>query len=219
MSLWLRKLDPAETSDDEQLDQVVFIGHMAEHTRRDYYQFVWDLLLANIQRVCQKMDLVNQENHHDDLADMASARQHLDCLLRVLQVWLTWRRGVCITDLSAVDGFLDAVVTSCRGSYSPTLQIVLVDLINFGHDPQLAQPLVSKIVSCFSDQHASLVFGARLALLGDQGRELLGSLDTLCETFAKDASNHNSLLLYRAHVAKATTTFLPELVVEEKTLQ
>ena len=35
----------------------------------------------------------------------------------------------------------------------------------------------------------------------------------------KDASNHNSLLLYRAHVAKATTTFLPELVVEEKTLQ
>ena len=44
------------------------------------------------------------------------------------------------------------------------------------------------------------MFGARLALLGDQGRELLRSQDTFCETFAKDASNHNSLLLYRAHV-------------------
>ena len=50
------------------------MGHMAEHTRRDHYQFIWDLLLANIQRVYQKMDLVNQENHHDDLADMASVR-------------------------------------------------------------------------------------------------------------------------------------------------
>ena len=77
MSLWLRKLDPAETSNDEQLDQVLsavltFKGHMAEHTRRNDCQFIWDLLLANIQRVCQKMDLVNQENHHEDLADMAS---------------------------------------------------------------------------------------------------------------------------------------------------